>query len=399
MPGPLEGVRVVDLTSVISGPLATSLLGDQGADVIKIEAPNGDMLRNAGNRRAGVSSMFAALNRSKRAVAVDVRTEAGRQIVLDLAATADVLIQNYRPGVVERLGLGPDDVRAVKPDIVYASINGVGTDGPYAHRRIYDPVIQCMAGFASGQRNRETGAPDLVRMMVCDKITALSAAQAISAALYHRLRTGEGQDIEIAMLEACIWFQWPDRMANASFVGDVDVVGADLASNYRLYETADGHIAIIAVQLVEFGGLFRAVGHGELVDDPRCVDAPTLYAHFQPEIRPMVEAAIRKLPTAELAKRLEAEDVPFGIVLEGEAILGDEQVQHRGVAVEYEHPTGGVMRGARAPQRFSATPAGITRPAPTPGQHTEEVLAGAGYDAERVAALRAEGVIVGGESG
>jgi crotonobetainyl-CoA:carnitine CoA-transferase CaiB-like acyl-CoA transferase len=392
MAGPLSGIRIVDLTSVISGPLATSLLGDQGADVIKVEALTGDSLRLAGNQRGGVSSMFAALNRSKRAVAVNVREPEGRDLVLKLAADADVVIQNYRPGVVERLGLGPTDLRAVNPRLVYASINGVGADGPYAGRRIYDPVIQAMTGYAAGQTDASTGAPDLIRMMVCDKITALSAAQAVTAALLHRERTGEGQDVEIAMLEACLWFVWPDRMAGSSFVGDVDVVGADLASSYRLWPTADGHIAIIAIQMQEMHALFRAVGREDLIEDPRCADLPTLYQNFA-DLRALLEEATRGFATADLAPRLADHDVPFGIVLEGEDILLDEQVRHREAVLEYEHPAGGSMRGARPPQRFSGSPAAMARPAPMPGEHTDEILASIGIAEEVRADLRGRGVI------
>ena len=390
--GPLAGVRVVDLTSVISGPLATSLLGDQGADVVKVEAPTGDTLRLGGNLRGGMSSMFAALNRSKRGLVVNVREPEGRELVLELAADADVVVQNYRPGVVDRLGLGPAAVRARNPSVIYASINGVGADGPHAPRRIYDPVIQAMTGYAAGQRDAATGAPELIRMMVCDKITALTAAQAVTAALLHRERTGEGQDLEIAMLEACLWFLWPDRMAGPSFVGEVDVTGPDISSGYRLYPTADGHIAIIAIQMPEMHALFRALDREALVDDPRCADLPTLYGHFA-ELRPLLEDATRSFPTAELAERLAAHDVPFGIVLEGEAILADEQVRHREAVLEYEHPAGGTMRGARPPQRFSASPAAMIRPAPMPGEHTDEVLAAIGYDADRLAELKARGIV------
>ena len=392
MTGPLAGYRVVDLTSVISGPLATSLLGDQGADVIKVEALTGDSLRLGGDLRGGMSSMFAALNRSKRGMAVNVREPEGREIVLKLAADADVVIQNYRPGVVERLGLGPADLRAVNPRLVYASINGVGADGPYAGRRIYDPVIQAMTGYAAGQANATTGAPELIRMMVCDKITALTAAQAVTAALLHRERTGEGQDVEIAMLEACLWFVWPDRMAGPSFVGDADVVGPDIASGYRLYPTADGHIAIIAIQMQEMHALFHAVGRADLVDDPRCADLPTLYQNFA-DLRVLLEEATRGFTTAALAPRLAEHDVPFGTVLAGEEILLDEQVRHREAVLEYEHPAGGSMRGARPPQRFSASPAAMARPAPLPGEHTDEVLGTLGYDVATIADLRARAVV------
>ena len=311
MSGPLSDVTVLDLTSVISGPFATAILADQGANVIKVEPPTGDTMRYAGSLRGGAASLFCALNRNKRGITVDLHKPEGVALVKRLAAHADVVAQNYRPGVVERLGLGYDELRKVKDDIIYASISGVGPDGPYAGRRVYDPVIQSHAGYAAAQGGADS--PDLIRMMICDKVTALTTAQAMTAALYHHENTGEGQHIQVSMLEAALYFIWPDRMFDESFIGDVDMTGPDIASLYRVIETQDGHLALIMVQVAEFHGCFKALGRHDLVDDPRFQDIPGLLQHAASIIEEL-RGEFRNWKTEAIAARLVEEDVPFGLV-------------------------------------------------------------------------------------
>ena len=224
MPGPLNGYRIVDLTSNVSGPLATMILGDQGADVIKVEAPDGgDHTRAGANRRAGFSGTFLNNNRNKRSICLNLKSPRAVAAVMRLAAAADVFIQNYRPGVAERLGLGEDAVRAASPKIVYVSISGFGEKGPYAQKPVYDPLIQGFSGLATVQGGSDEARPRMLRTILPDKLTAITASQAVTAALLARERTGEGQHVRLSMLEAVLAFLWPSDMADQTFVGDEPV--------------------------------------------------------------------------------------------------------------------------------------------------------------------------------
>ena len=219
MPGPLHGFRVVDLTSMISGPLATMILADQGADVIKVENPDGgDHTRAANNRRGGFSAGFLNNNRNKRSVALDLRDPKAKQALLRLVATADVFVQNFRPGVADRMGFGEDALRAVKNDLIYVSISGFGETGPYAAKPVYDPLIQGVSGLASIQAGHDKERPRLVRTIVPDKMTAITASQAITAALLSRERTGLGQHVRLSMLDAVVAFLWASDMGSQTFV-------------------------------------------------------------------------------------------------------------------------------------------------------------------------------------
>jgi len=275
--GPLSDVTVLDLTSVISGPLATSILADQGARVIKVESPNGDSMRMAGALKGGVSSLFSSINRNKESIALDLRAPEAIEIINKIAARADICIQNYRPGVVEKLGIGYEHLKKINPELIYASISGVGAEGPYSGRRVYDPVIQAYAGFASAQT--ANGEPGLIKMMICDKVTSLTMAQAITAALYDRKNTGKGQHVEVSMLEASLYFIWPDRMLDQSFVDQPDFEGGDLTALYRAAPTQDGHITFMTLQLDEFHGLARAIGKPEWTEDPRFQELMSMHAH------------------------------------------------------------------------------------------------------------------------
>src|SRR3954449_11518605 len=244
MPGPLHGYRIVDLTSMISGPLATMILADQGADVIKVENPDGgDHTRAANNRRGGYSASFLNNNRNKRSVALDLKGAAAKQALLRLVATADVFVQNFRPGVADRMGLGEAAIRAVRPDIVYVSISGFGERGPYAQKPVYDPLIQAVSGLATIQAGSDHERPRLVRTIIPDKLTAVTASQAITAALLARERTGEGQHVRLSMLDAVIAFLWASDMGSQTFVGG-DFPQQEAASFIDLiYETADDYIS------------------------------------------------------------------------------------------------------------------------------------------------------------
>jgi crotonobetainyl-CoA:carnitine CoA-transferase CaiB-like acyl-CoA transferase len=250
MPGPLDGVRVLDLTGMISGPMATMILADQGADVIKIEPPAGDLMRRYGVMRRGMSSSFLSNNHGKRSLCVDIKAPEGLAAVLKLAATADVLVQNFRPGAIERMGLGEDAVRAVRPDIVYVSISGFGERGPYVDQRVYDPVIQALSGLAEIQSDRQTGQPRMVRTVIPDKTTAVTAAQAVTAALFARERTGKGQHVRLAMLDTMIAYLWPEASSSLSFVGDESDPARGQMGLDLVFRTQDRHITAGAVAVL-----------------------------------------------------------------------------------------------------------------------------------------------------
>ena len=267
--GPLTGIRIIDLTSMISGPVATMMLADQGADVIKVEALSGDLVRGAGPNRSGITSTFISSNRSKRALSVDLKTDEGTEILSKLIKTADVLVQNFRPGTLARMGFGEQAVRALRQDIIYVSISGFGEQGPYAHQRVYDPVIQALSGLASIQAEGETGRPKMIRTIIPDKTTALTAAQAITAALFARERSGEGQHIRLAMLDTMVAYLWPEGMAGFTLVGrEVKAARAQLSPDL-IFQTTDGYITAGAMSNKEWQGMCKALGHLEWLEDER----------------------------------------------------------------------------------------------------------------------------------
>lgn len=393
MPGPLDGVRVIDCSSFLSGPLATRVLGDQGADVIKLEPPGrGDLTRALGAARGGMGALFAVSNRNKRSAVLDLKQPAARGVLHRLVAGADVFVQNFRPGAAERLGAGEAALRAARPDLIYVSISGFGEVGPYAGKRVYDPVIQALSGLADIQRDRESGRPRMVRTVVPDKLTGMTAAQAITAALFARQRTGRGQHLRLAMLDAALEFLWPEGYAGYTWVGG-DAPGArrTLAQDL-IFETADGWITAGAVSRREWEGLARAADRPEWLTDARFRSAALLVRHADARLALMADA-LRTRSTGAWLERLEHEGVPCAPVLRRREVLEHPQVKANAIVVESEHPHAGPMRQPRPAARFEDTPSAIARPAPVLGEHTDEVLAEAGYDADAVARLRADGTV------
>jgi crotonobetainyl-CoA:carnitine CoA-transferase CaiB-like acyl-CoA transferase len=388
MPGPLHGYRVVDLTSMISGPLATMILADQGADVIKVENPDGgDHTRAANNRRNGFSASFLNNNRNKRSVALDLRDPAAKDALRRLIETADVFIQNFRPGVAERMGFGEDAVRSLKSDIIYVSICGFGETGPYAGKPVYDPLVQAMSGLATIQAGSDLERPRLVRTIVPDKLTAVMASQAITAALLARERTGQGQHVRLSMLDAVIAFLWASDMGSQTFVGD-ELPQQDAASFIDLiYETATDHISAAVQTNKEWLALTRALNKPEWLDDPR-FKTPALRQKHINERLSMTQDVLLTRPAAAWLEILTREGVPCAPVLTRSAMIDDPQVQANGIVVETQHETAGILRQTRPAARFSLTPAVIRHGGPALGQHTDSILTELGYSAEEIAALR-----------
>ncbi len=391
--GPLDGFRINDLTQMVSGPVATMLLGDQGADVIKIEAPGvGDLVRELGPKRGGISASFATSNRNKRSVVIDLKSGAGRELLAKLVKGADVFVQNFRPGAAERMGVGEEAMRAHQPNLIYVSISGFGERGPYAHQRVYDPVIQALSGLAYVQRDRESGRPKMVRAIIPDKVTALTAAQSITAALLARTRTGEGQHVRLAMLDAVIAFLWPESMATHTWTGgDQHGSRVDLAPDL-VYQTADGYITAATISDAEWKGLIEAAERPEWAEDERFQTASGRIVHAAARLE-IVGKEMAQRTSADWLERLDRAGVPSAPVLSTAEAIEQEQAIANELVLQLEHPTGGPMRQARPAARFEKTPASLRRFAPLLGEHTDEVLREVGLSDSELAQLRADAVI------
>src|SRR5215470_3701284 len=386
MPGPLDGFRIIDVTQMISGPLATMLLGDQGADVIKIEPPGGgDFVRSYGGRRAGLPPMFATANRNKRSIVINLKEPRGLHLLQRLVETGDVFVQNFRPGVAERMGIGEAALRAVRPNLVYVSISGFGESGPYADQPVYDPIIQALSGLASIQSD-ETGRPRLVRTIVPDKLSGLTAAQAITAALLARERTGVGQHVRLAMLDAMVSFLWPEGMARYTWVDMVDDDMRPARTRDLIFETTDGFITCGVMSDAEWAGLTRALERPEWLADDR-FRSVARRERFADERLDLTADVLRTGSSADWLKRLRAEGVPCAPVLSRADLLTDPQLAANALIEEAEHPHAGRMRQTRPAARFDRTPAAIGRFAPLLGEHTDQVLAEIDVPSTEIAAL------------
>ena len=392
--GPLRGVRILDCSIALTGPYAVALLADQGADVIKVERPGiGDIARWIGVSVNGLSALFQMCNRGKRSIAVDVHHDEGRELVRLLAERSDVFVQNFRPGVVERLGLGYDDVRAVNPDIVYVSISGFGPDGPYATKGAYDTVIQAYGGLATSQADPETHEPQFLRQTAADKITALVAAQAITAALFARERGDGGQHLQLSMLDAVVSFLWADAAGNEVLLDADRSQPSSFVASFRPLRFLDGWGIATPTSDADFAGLCRAFGV-DGYDDPRVATIAERAQHRDIS-RALVDqcyVVARGLTTAAAMARLEAERVPCGVVLSPAELASDPHAQAIGLLEDSEHPSAGRLRQPRHPTQFLRTPARLGGPAPTLGQHTDEVLAELGWS-DRDVTLRRDGVV------
>ena len=386
MPGPLEGVRVLDFTTMVAGPVATMMLADQGAEVIKIEPPRGDLMRHLSRGRNGMSASFLCCNRNKRSLAVDLKAAEGLAIVKKLIATAQVLVHNFRPGAAERVGLGEDDVRAIRRDLVYVSISGFGERGPYAGQRAYDPVIQALSGLEEIQRDRDTGRPRMVRAIIADNTTALTAAQAITAALFARERSGQGQHVRIAMLDAMISYLWPEAMASLTFVGDeIDPSESDQGPDL-VFAAQDRYLTAAALSDDEWAGMCRALNRQDLIDDPRFKTARDRSIHAV-ERREIVAAELEKWTASEILQRMLSNDVPSAPVLSRFELLQDRQVQENHILEEFQSEIFGKVRMPRPAARFDRTPAGVRELAPLLGADNAAILGELGYSSDAIARL------------
>ena len=392
MAGPLSGFRILDLSAVISGPFGTMILADQGADVIKVEPVGGDFTRAAGNRMNGMSASFLNNNRNKRSIAVDLKAPGGIDLIKRLAKDADVLVQNFRPGVMERLGLGEDAIREVRPDIVYVSLSGFGENGPFSGKPVYDPIIQALSGLASVQGGSDEQRPRLLRTILPDKLTAITASQAITAALLARERTGEGQHVRLSMLDAVVAFLWSSDMGGQTYVGK-DVSQQRAASFIDLiYETKDGYMSVAVMTNPQWKALAEVTGHPEWLDDPRFATTELRDLNINDRLE-LIQSVLVERTTDEWMAVLEPAGVPCAPVLHRKDMIHHPQVQASGIVTENDHPVAGRLRQARNAARFSETVPEHRFGAPRLGEHTDEILREAGFSEAEIAGLRDRGTV------
>ncbi len=397
--GPLSGFKVLDLSAVVSGPLTGGLLADQGADVIKVERPTGDIQRHVGSRRNGFSGFFHVLNRGKRSLALDLGRDEARPIIERLAQWADVVIQNFRPGVADRIGVGYEKLAKINPRLVYLSISGFGQTGPKSDERAYDPIIQFYSGVAAVQGRIHLDhpqRPEQVNMLILDKLTAYTGCQAITAALLARSRTGEGQHIALSMLDTGIAFLWADTAADLILQGDGVDQRPPIGASGNVAQYSDGWGTTMTLTDDEFHAMCAVYGVDHVASDPRFAtiearqrNRPALAEVMVNEVAP----AAKRLSIAEASERMRAHDVPFARARRLDELADDPQIRHNEMFRDLVHPTAGALRDARPAARFSRTPVQPGGPAPLSGQHSRAILSELGFGSE-IEAWLAAGLVV-----
>lgn len=395
MTGPLAGVRILDLSSVVSGPLAASHLADQGAQVIKVEPLGGDISRRSRQKisdNGQFSAMFVSINRGKRSIALDLKNPDALKIARTLAEKADVLLQNFRPGTMERLGLGEESLRASNKRLIYVSISGVGDAGPYVKKRIYDPMIQALSGMADIQSHPETKRPQMIRTILADKTTSIFAAQAITAALYEREKTGKGQHIRISLLDTMVGYLWPEGMMQYTVPGNEKTAMSTNAGPDLVFETLDGFITVGTISDSEWQGFCKATDRSDLLSDERFSTAERRSLNQIARIQMMADI-LKSRPRDEWLERLDKADVPCAPVLRRHEIVENPQVIANQLLEIIEQPSVGKVRQARPAAQFSRTPAAINGPAPRLGEHTDDILAELGYSTEAIKSLKAQHIV------
>ncbi len=392
--GPLAGVKIIDLTSVMMGPYATMILGDYGADVIKIESPDGDVMRYAAPmRHPKMGAMYLQGNRNKRSIVLDLKKAGGRATLLRLASNADVFVHNVRPAAMARLKLGADDLLAINPRLVYASLHGFGEQGPYAGRPAYDDLIQGLTALPS-LTGKITGEPRYSPATMADRIVGLNATHAILAALFHRERSGEGQAIEIPMFETMAQFVLGDHMAGRSFEPPIGPPGYSrlLSPDRRPYQTSDGHICALVYSDKQWSAFFDKIGDNAAERDPR-LNSITARTRNYDFVYDWFSRMMKTRTTAEWMSFFEAADIPHAPLHDLDGLIDDPHLAKVGLIQSVEHPTEGTLRVAGPAATWSKTPPSIRQYPPRLGEHGEEILKEAGFSESQIEALFTDGVL------
>lgn len=372
----LEGLRVIDLTTVVAGPMASLMLAQQGAEVIKVEPPGGDLIRRLGHiGKDGASSTHHVLGRGKSLVCLDLTGEAGRAALHRLLKSADVLLHNYRPGVAGRMGLDPDDLKKRYPELIIGEVTGFGPVGPLKDMRAYDPVIQAESGLAA----RPEGEPALYPQYICDKVSGMYLAQAVAAALYARERDGKGRRVEVSMLEAATAFSWMDVHMGLT-LADPARPGPSIAKVYRPWKAKGGWFVVVMLSEKEFAGWCEAVGASDLLSDERCADMASRFMNWD-TIRQVCEPRVEQIDIETILARLREAGVPAGKVNTSEEMLTHPQLVANDFLYEAEAGAAGAVRLPASPARFNGERLGLGQTAKaTIGEDTRAVLKSAGYD-------------------
>ncbi len=396
MSGPLSGIRVLDLTAVYLGPYTTQVLGDMGADVIKIEPPSGDTTRAIGPKKhPGMAGVFLNVNRNKRSVALDLQQEEGRKAFLELAKTADLMVNNMRPQALKKLRLTYEDVKAVNPEIVYCSAYGYGKDGPYASRPAYDDMIQGASGLAALQGQFSKGDPSYFPTVIADKTAGLTFLYAILLGLIHKLRTGKGQEVDVPMFETMAAYAMVEHLYGHAFEPPMGGTGYPrlLSSSRKPYKTQDGFIGILPYTDRHWLKFFDVAGIAELKEDPRFCDLAARTEHIDELYQKLAEVAVTKTTDEWLALLRKAE-IPCTEINSIDDLMHDPHLEKVGFFAVMDHPTEGMVRYTNQPVQMSATPPAITKHAPCLGQNSIEVMKEVGVTEEQIQALIQKGVLI-----
>ena len=384
--GPLEGVKILDLTSMVSGPMGAMILADQGAEVIKVEPLAGDQLRHMAATHNGVNAPFYSCNRGKKSLAIDLKSKEGKEILNKLVEQSDVFMQNFRPGTIERMGFGYEELKKINPKLIFLSISGFGNKGPYAQSRVYDPVIQALSGATDIQADRDTGTPKMFRIVVADKVTSLTASQAVSSALYAREKTSKGQHIKLSMLDSVIAFFWPEGMTGLVFEENEFDVRKLQGSQDLIYQAKDRYITAGAVSDAEWMGMCRALNMEELIEDERFSTSSARVINAE-ERKQITGAEIKKWNSEDILERFQAEGVPSAPLLDRMELMHHEQIIANKTILREHYKGFGEVRQAKPAAYFENTPSEITRPAPKLGEHGKEIVLSLGYDEEHLKKL------------
>lgn len=396
MPGPLHGIRVIDVTTVLLGPYATQILGDMGADVIKVEAPpTGDIARNMGTvRNPGMGGTYLNANRNKRSLALDLKQEAAQEALRRLIPTADVFVHNMRPQAIERLGFDYTAVSALKPDIVYVGAYGFGQDGPYRAKPAYDDAIQAASGLASLFKHQD-GQARYVPSTIADKLVGLTVSQAVAMALVHKERTGEGQFVEVPMLETMVAFNLVEHLNGCAYQPPIGTMGYQrvVTPARRPFPTKDGYVCILPYSDKQWLNFFTAVGRPELMEEPRFATY-SARVHSVDDLYGFIADVTPEKTTEEWVKICEEAQIPSMPVVDIEALMDDEHLQAVGMFEKHHHPTEGETVLVRPPVKFAKSPASIRSHAPRFGEQSAEILRELGYDEATIAAMTAAGALI-----